>query len=134
MRWAVLGVMMVVVGCGKGSPSGFLPSDPAAGTMPQPKGPPPAPAAFDPEDAEKTLRWIGQQYQEPRRSIQPGDKAAEKAADDQFRTVLDGLKGKSVKWKFGLDTAGKDTLDLQPLTFTTARPPAVDATYIHPRY
>src|SRR5207244_3177602 len=108
MRW-ILFAGLVAIGCGKqdknDAPNAILPSDPAAGAgMPQPKGATQGSAAFDPEDAGKTLRWIAEQYQESRALVEPGDAgtiASWTFADEV--TTTDGVKYRDVRVRAILD-------------------------------
>lgn len=120
MRWVLLAAVLAV-GCDKkdGPPAG------------DPKG---GPAAFDPEDVDKTLRWVANRHAKAQEQVRPNNSISANNADDEFRAAMEGMKGKAVRWRFAVLYVGKSSVEFFPAEFSEPRPAGVEPHFAHPHY
>lgn len=101
MARALLCVMLaLLLGCGKGKPTGGSPPNP---TPPTAQTDPPTPTRkleFSPDDALQTLRWIASEEESSKAKIKPGNAISAEASEKEYQQLIDSLSGTSVKWTF----------------------------------
>jgi hypothetical protein len=132
---ALLAVASASLGLGCGVLIGYFASRPSPDTQPRPpalpaavvaagKAEPRKPGAparraeprFDPEDLDSTFRWLVKEQQRIEEVSRRQNEMALADATKEFKTALEGLKGKEVRWRFRVSSVSQKAIVVQGLS------------------